>query len=286
MGRTKTCTAMIFTEQIRARIIRAYVILFYLLAAYKWVSGMWLYQHDPFIFKTRFDGTTWLFMQTRIHQYLLHQEGGFLLMDILFYSIPVIYYKVYRRAPGQIMLAGFIMLLVNWFYVQNFTLYPTNSIEGNVGWLLFPFLLMTKGLRSSYYVFHGLLYFFLYFFVSAGLWKMCEGGLFNIGEMSHLLLFQHEEQPVSSPDHWYTCFIYWLVKNPGISYILYLLATLMELAFITGFFTRKFDRWLIRIFLVFIVADIIIMKINYFEVLPFLLTLYYSKYELPANKTA
>ena len=60
----------------------------------------------------------------------------------------------------------------------------------------------------------------------------------------------------------------------------------MELSFITGYFTRRYDRWLIRIFLVFVAADIIIMKINYFEVLPFVITLYYSKYELPANKTA
>jgi len=257
-----------------------------MLAAYKWLTGMWLYQHDPFVFQTRFDGITWLFMQTRIHQYLLHQEGGFLVMDILFYSMPVIYSKVYKNAPKYISLAGFIMLVVNWFYVQIYTLYPTNSIEGHVGWLLFPFLLMMKDLRSFYYVFHGLRYFFLYFFASAGFWKIYEGGLFNIGQMSNLLLFQHKEQLVSSPDQWFTRFIYWLVRNPGISYMLFLLSTLMELSFITGYFTRRYDKWLIRIFLLFVVADIIIMKINYFEVLPFVITLYYAKYELPANKTA
>jgi hypothetical protein len=276
---------MNFTEQTRSRIIRAYVILFYVLAAYKWIMGMWLYQHDPFVFQTRFDGITWLFMQPRIHQYLLHQEGGFLVMDILFYSMPLIYSKVYKNAPKYMSLAGFIMLVVNWFYVQIYTLYPINSIEGHVGWLLFPFLFMMKDLRSFYYVFQGLRYFFLYFFASAGLWKIYEGGLFNIGQMSNLLLFQHKDQLVSSPDHWFTRFIYWLVKNPGVSYMLFLLSTIMELSFITGYFTRRYDRWLIRIFLVFVAADMIIMKINYFEVLPFLITLYYSKYELPANKT-
>ena len=178
---------MIFTEQIRARIIRAYVVLFYALAAYKWLTGMWLYQHDPFIFRTRFDGITWLFMQTRLHQILLHQQGGFLLMDILFYAMPLMYYKVYKNAPRYMMFAGFIMLLVNWFYVQLYTLYPTNSMEGHVGWLLFPFLLMMKDLRSFYFVFHGLRYFFLFFFVSAGLWKIYEGGVFNFSRM---------EQPV------------------------------------------------------------------------------------------
>jgi len=100
------------------------------------------------------------------------------------------------------------------------------------------------------------------------------------------LLYQHKEQLVSSPEHWYTDFIYWLVRNPVISYILFLLSTLMELGFLAGFFTKKFDRWLIRFFLLFIVADLLVMKINYFEVLPFLLILYYSRYEFPVNKTA
>jgi hypothetical protein len=250
------------------------------------MTGMWLYQHDPFVFQTRFDGITWLFMQTRIHQFLLDQEGGFLLMDIMFYSMPVLYYKVYKHIQKYLVLAGFIMLAVNWFYVQIYTLYPTNSIEGHVGWLLFPFLFMMKDVRSFYYVFHGIRYFFLYFFVSAAFWKIYEGGLFNLGQMSHLLLYQHKEQLVSSPDHWYTGMIYWLVNNPSLSYLLYLLSTLMELVFIIGFFTRRFDRGLIRLFLIFILADIIVMKINYFEVLPFLLALYYSRYELPDNKTA
>ncbi len=275
-----------FSEQTRAAIIRAYVIIFYALAAYKWSTGMWLYQHDPFVFQTRFDGITWLFMQTRLHQYLLDQEGGFLIMDIFFYAMPLIYYKVYRKASGYVHVAGFIMLVINWFYIQIYTLYPTNSIEGHVGWLLFPVLLMMKDLRSFYYVFHGLRYFFLFFFASAGFWKIYEGGLFNISQMSNLLLFQHKEQLVSSPEHWFTMFIYWMASHEVFSYILFLLTTLMELAFLVGFFTKRFDRWLIRIFLLFLLANIFIMKINYFEVLPFLITLYYAKYELPANKTA
>jgi len=277
---------MNFTEHTRAAIIRSYTILFYVLAIYKWFTGMWLYQHDPFVFQTRFDGITWLIMQTRIHQFLLHQQGGFMLMDIFFYSMPLIYLQVYKKSRNYIGLAGFIMLVVNWFYVQVYTLYPTNSIEGHIGWLLFPVLFMMRGLGSFYYVFHGLRFFFLYFFVSAGFWKIYEGGLFNIGQMSNLLLYQHKEQLVSSAGHWYTDFIYWMVRNPVISYMLFLLSTLMELAFLTGFFTKRYDRWLLRIFLLFIVADLIIMKINYFEVLPFLLTLYYSRYEFTVNKTA
>ena len=276
---------MMFTEQTRGKIIRAYVVLFYVLALFKWSTGMWLYQHDPFIFRTRFDGVTWLFMQTGLHQFLLQQKGGYMLMDIFFYSMPLLYYRVYRKIPRYMTAAGFVMLVVNWFYVQIYTLYPTNSLEGHVAWLLMPLLFMMKDLKSFYYVLQGLRYFFLYFFASAGLWKIYEGGLFNLSEMSNLLLFQHKEQLVSSPGHWFTEFIYWLVKHPAFSYALYVLATMAELVFIAGFFTKRWDRWLVTVFLAFVAADLLVMKINYFEVLPFLIPMYYAKYALPANKT-
>ena len=141
-----------FTEQTRGKMIRAYVVLFYVLALFKWSTGMWLYQHDPFIFRTRFDGVTWLFMQTGLHQFLLQQKGGYMLMDIFFYSMPLLYYRVYKKIPRYMTVAGLVMLVVIWFYVQIYTLYPTNSLEGHVAWLLMPVLFMMKDLKSFYYI--------------------------------------------------------------------------------------------------------------------------------------
>jgi hypothetical protein len=269
---------MKFTEDVRRQLIRSYLLIFYALAFWKWVDGGWLYQYEPFAFQTRIDGLTWLFMQTRLHQYFIEHPGGYLFLDLLFYAMPGLYYLVYVKSRRLIPIAGFLMLLVNWLYVQLYTLYPTNSIEGHIAWLLMPLLFMMGNLNSFWLVMRGLRYYFMFFFASAGIWKIYSGGVFFKDQMSNLLMYQHKNLLVSSPDHWSSRFLYTLIRNPSLSYLLYLFATLTELSFLVGFFTRKFDRVLILIFLVFLFFDQFIMKIGYFEVLPLLLPVYYSRY--------
>ena len=155
---------MMFTEKIRSHLIRSYLLIFYLLAIWKWLDRTWLYQYQPFVFRTRMDGFTWLFMQGRLHQYFIQHPFGFLLLDLLFYSIPGLYYYFYSKSIKFIPVAGFMMLLVNWIYVQLYTLYPTNSIEGSIAWLLMPMLFMMANLRSFWLFMRGLRYFFLFFF--------------------------------------------------------------------------------------------------------------------------
>jgi hypothetical protein len=68
-------------------------------------------------------------------------------------------------------------------------------------------------------------------------------------------------------------------------YALYLAATAIELLFAIGFFTKKYDKWLIAGFLAFLAFDYWVMRIPYFEVMPYLLCLYFSKYSIPEKST-
>jgi hypothetical protein len=131
---------------------------------------------------------------------------------------------------------------------------------------------------------HGLRYFFLFFFASAGIWKLVQHGAFNSEQMSGILLYQHKEFLTSSPEKWYSYFIYWLINNQGTSYFLYLAGTVIELLFIFGFFTKKFDKWLIGGFLLFLCFNAVIMRIHYWEMTPFLLTLLFSRFSLPDER--
>ncbi|HEX8462232.1 MAG TPA: hypothetical protein VF623_12415, partial [Segetibacter sp.] len=173
------------------------------------------------------------------------------------------------------------MLIINFTYIQCYTLYPTNSIEGYIAWLLFPVLFIVIRLSDFYYILHALRYFFLFFFASAGIWKFVQGGIFNVDQMSGILLYQHKEYLISSPDNWYSSFIYWLVKHSTISFLLYAGATVLELSFFIGFFTIKKDHLLAAAFILFLMLDVLFMRISYFEITPFLLTLLYSKYTPP-----
>jgi hypothetical protein len=264
-------------KDIRYKIILIYCIIFYVLMIYKWMNGLFLYQLQPSFFYTRQDLVTWLFMQTGLHQWLLNNYFGWILFDVLFYSMPLLYLVAYSSTRKFSSVIAVLMLIINWCYVQCYTLYPSNSTEGHVAWLLFPIAFIPQNKKTFTLFFEGLRYFFLYFFVSAAIWKFAQGGIFNGSEMSGILLFQHNELLTNSPGYWQSNLILYLIQHTQLSYLLYLSATLLELIFFTGFFTKKYDRVLIVLFIIFLLMDYFIMRIPYYEISPLALTLLFSK---------
>ncbi len=261
----------------RQNIIAGYCIIFYVLMVYKWFNGMFLYQMQPHFFYTRDDVFSWLLMATALPTWLLNNKNGWMLFDALFYTAPLLFYVVYKKLNGCTKLAAIALLLINWLYVQCYVLYPTTSIEGHIAWLLFPIVFIPKQEKTFGLLFSGLRYFFIFFFVSAGIWKLVQGGIYYPQEMSNILLLQHKELLIITPQHWYADFIMWLVAKPTVSYCLYVVAALLELSFVIGFFTKKYDRYFILVFVVFLLCDHFIMRIPYYEVLPLVLTLMFSK---------
>jgi hypothetical protein len=272
---------MQLTHQHRKNITAGYCIIFYILVLYKWHNGLLMYQVKPFLYSNKFDIFSWALMKTGIHQWLQNNPTGWIIFDVIFYSLPLILWLNFLRSIKASAIVAAIMLVVNMVYIQCFTLYPTNSIEGHIALLLFPFLFITINLKSFHYVLNALRYFTLFFFSSAGFWKIVEYGIFDLNQMSGILLYQHKEYLVSSPGYWYTEFVYWLINHPQISYLFYVTGTLLELSFAIGFFTKKYDKLLIAGFILFLLLDMLLMRINYWEVSPLLLTLFYSKYRLP-----
>lgn len=272
---------MPLTELQRRRVIQAFCLVFYLLMLLKLYNGLFLFQLKPFLFNNRFDLAAWLLMKTGMHKWLLNNWFGWIMFDAAFYALPVLYLFAYKKSMRLASAVAIAMLPVNWFYIQCYTLYPSVSIEGSIAWLLFPFLFIAADLKTFYFILQGLRFFFLYFFTSAVVWKLVQGGFFNMSQMSGILLFQHKEYLTSSPMTWYSIFIYWLIKHPFTSYCLYFIATVLEAVFVIGFFTRKYDSWLIAATVLFLFADYFFMRIPYWEVAPFIITLLFSKYSLP-----
>lgn len=247
------------------KVLKAYCIIFYVLMIYKWLNGFFLYQLQPSFFYTRQDLVTWIFMQTGLHQWLLNNPTSWLLFDIIFYSLPLLLLIANKTKKFETP-AAIIMLVVNWCYVQCYTLYPSNSIEGHLGWLLFPIVFLAKGEKTFSLLYEGARCFFLYFLVSAGVWKFAQSGIFHADEMSGILLYQHNQLLTNSPDYWQSRLIIYLIQHEFLSYTLYLWATILEIFFIVGFFTKKYDRLLLALFILFLIADYFVMRIPYFEI--------------------
>lgn len=284
-----------FTWRIQQKFIHCFLVTFYVLAIYKWLNGQFMYQLQPRFFELQFDPPVWLLMQSGVHKWLLNNQRGWILFDLVFYCMPFIWWLIWRNtirqqpaaalsSTGSGRFATFtalVWLFVNWIYIQCYILYSSNSIEGHVGWLLMPLLFAAGNVKMFYFMMHALRYYFLFFFVTAALWKFRQGGIFNLEQMSGILLLQHKEFLFNAPGNWYTHLIYWIVQHSFAGWLLYAMAVLLELSFAAGFFTRAYDRWLFTGFILFLVMDILVMRIPYFELLPLSLPLLFSKYQEP-----
>lgn len=271
-------------QSFKHSIIKYYCILFYALFIFKWSNHMLLYQQQPLFFNNTFDIFTWLFMQTGIHQWLLHTKY-FLLFDILYYTAPLLLLVSFYIKPKTTSFAAIYLLLINWIYLQCYFLYPISSHTIFVVWLLFPAIFIARKEETCKLLFSGIRYFFLYFFLSAGIWKIINGGIFNPVQLSAILLEQHKEMLTNSPGYWLANFYQWLISHQAFSYLIYIAVTAMEISFLIGFFTKRFDTILIIIYFIFLFADYFVMRIPYYETLPFLLTLRFHPVNISEQKT-
>lgn len=238
---------------------------------------MLLHQQQPIFIYNTFDVFSWLFMQTGIPKWLL-QTKQFLLFDVLFYTAPLSLLFTSYTKQKWVAFAAIYVLIVNWICLQCYFVFPISSYTIFVVWLIFPVIFIPRKEETFLLLFDGIRYFFLYFFSSAGIWKIVRGSVFNPVQLSAILLEQHKEMLTNSPYYWLTNLYLFLINHTTLSYLIYIGVTLMELSFLIGFFTKKFDRFLIFIYFIFLIADYLIMRIPYFETLPFLLPLcFHSK---------
>lgn len=267
--------AIVYKQQ--KQVVLLYLLITILLAGDRYMNGMLLTQVQPAFFVTPMNVTTWGIMYTGIHQLFIESKAACIVADILLVLLPLIYVLLFLAGKAKaVVICGWSILIFNWVYAQCYVIYPSNSIEGHIGWMLFPVVLVCRGLISFSFALHFIRYFFLFFFVSAAIWKIRNGGIFNIDEMSGILLYQHTPFLVTSPASFLTGMYYWLILHPVIGYSLYLAAAIIELFFIAGFFTLRIDRVLLVFFFVFLIADIMVMRIKYFEVLYLAIPFFFS----------
>jgi hypothetical protein len=236
-----------------------------------------LYQFKPVLFYNTPD-----FSQNILYLFNIPKQvvnNGFLqlsldvvfLLSNIFLLISVKYNFKYGTSIS--ILVAFINLGYS-LLCQTFT---SLSWQGFSCWFWMPFLFCSKTQQGFYFGLQSIRYLFLLFFFSAAIWKIRTGAIFNIEQMRGVLALQHSVYLTSSTSDFFSNFIIFLLQHKWLCYFLYLGATLIELMFVIGFFTRKFDKLLIVLFLLFVTFDFLLMQINYFSWIAYLPCLWYSK---------
>ncbi len=246
-----------------------------------WSGGSLLHQTAPLFAVHKLDLSLQILLLSGLGDFVILHPWLQALLDVTYMLLPLLLlWAVLKHSTYQYFFA-FLNVIYNIGYSLLLTGLSAMSTQWFVGFIFIPALFMVKGELSFYYALHCLRYLFIIIFFSAGLWKIRAGGLFNLEQMSAILLRQHGSLLVSAPQNWYASVILSLVRQPGIAYIFYALGALAELFFVVGLFTKRRDKWLLIILLLFIAFNMVIMKINYFPWVAFGFLFWYSKLNEP-----
>ena len=221
---------------------------------------MYLLPHQllsPTLVNPMADNTYWLFYYLGFPQFILSNQPIGLLFGLLLFTLPILGI-IY---PLSVTFARIFSILFLLFFLTS------NAFHGH-GWvaiLLGSLLFCVKKQRNFILVFNSIRYYVAFVFVSAALWKILRGGMFIDGAMIEILKLQHLNYLIEDPASIYSSFIVFLIGSPNSSQAIFFFATLIQLAFIVAFTTKKYDLFLFALFFLFFLGDWIIMGISFFE---------------------
>jgi hypothetical protein len=244
-----------------------YFIFFFGFVLFSYFNQRLFSQYLPTYFNFNRDLLELLVIATGVPKYLIANPYLFLYMDILLILIPfvLILYALITKSKSFILGLIFSTYLLFYLLLQN--IFLQIHLESYVAYAALSLLFMFKSEIKMDAIIKFTRFLFLYVFVSAALWKIFRGSIFYSDHMQNLLISQHAAY-LSNQCHSYLCDFYtFLIAHKNLAQCFYVLATLLELSFIIGFFTKKYDLYLLGLAILFFAADHIIMLIPYWQIL-------------------
>ena len=257
-----------------------YGVCFILSFSWYFYYDLLLCQVNPVFFINRLDITRNILFLTDLQNLLIQQLWLRQLFDVLYFVLPMLLCFAVISGKKGVQLLAVITSLFSMMYGVFLASFTYISLDMFVAWFFIPFIFYPNTEKGFYYVLHTVRLIFIILFFSAGLWKIRGGGIFNTEQMSGILVMQHKQYLAANAGDWFSRFNGFLIEHKVISYVIYLLGTVAELVFVVGFFTRRFDRILMVLFIMFFVSDYFLMRINYSSWMIFAGLLYFSKFKL------
>ncbi len=244
-----------------------------------WYSGMMLHHvaDSPFNYKGA-DPAYWLIYFLRIDRLILFNTNSALIFSGLL-IISFIAATVFVRNRAIAILAGVLLLLYQ--IVFNMKLgYHTHHLYG-LQFAMLPFYFR----KERFVTMCGFARFMVcltYFF--AGFFKLVGKGWSELSSFSNTLQNQHAAYFYFEPDSLRTLGAAGLSSNVIIAFMFFCIAMLMQLSFISGFFTRKFDKWLALFLIAFHVMDWYLMNLGVFMGMCIMAYLFFACPEADTDK--
>jgi len=262
------------TSLSQLKTIQSVKIIFYIFCVFviakAYFSNLLLHQLAlPSLILPYADNTFWFFHFLGIPQYLVGSFSVSLLFDItMFVSIlACLFLKKIKAFP----IIFFLLFLCYFITLNSFRNHHAHNL---IGVLLMSFSLCFQCSNLFAIGFFALRYYLLFIMSSAALWKLFRGSVFNLEHMSECLKLQHISYLVNNSNNLYADFIYFLINSQFISQTIFIAGFLIQLSFILGFFTEKYDKMLLVLFFTFFIGDYLLMDLAFVELYILSVTLF------------
>jgi hypothetical protein len=152
--------------------------------------------------------------------------------------------------------------------VLYFSAYNTSATQQEhtlIGAIAMAFLICFKDNLRFSTVFSAIRFYTCFLMTSAFFWKLSRGALWHEGQMTNILKIQQSAILTETDSDIYSSWIAYLVDHPMFANYLWFGAAAIELSFIIGFFSKRFDSLLFMLFWLFIFADFFVMGLHFWE---------------------
>lgn len=249
--------------------------------AYRWYGGKFLmFLTGAPLFNPELDNTFWLFLATGIPNYIINHPFWATIIDI---SLVILAFLGYVR-QDRVKITWLFLIL---FFIQSITLEAYGSSHSKtvicIFITLFPFCF-----RNDIWIrlWEFARYYVLYVMLHSTIAKIYYGGLFEPHEMTNILKHQHAELFALAPNGLHARWIQFWLNHPGFTDFLYFMIVLTQAIYTVGFFTKKFDKLLAVIMLIFSILTYVFMRIYNLDLWLLFFPLWFSSvYFNPINKT-
>jgi len=222
-----------------------------------------------------------LVFSTNIPQLITNNTVLAALADLLMFTFPLLFLLTNHTW----FIRSFTLLALVYFFA--FNMITGHHYHGWVGAILVTLPFWTKEEARFNLLWRGVRYYWLMIFASAALWKIARGSAFFEPQLSHILLSQQADLLIQHASNWRAEWVLYLIQHPSFSHKILLLNVALQLLFVVGFFTVKYDLLLGALTLLFVVSNYLLMGIFSAELLVlnlFLLfptTTHFSEEKLP-----
>jgi hypothetical protein len=223
---------------------------------------------QPVLIYPGIDNTYWLFHYLGIPHRVTHSVLWSAVLDIFLFLVPVTASLISRRQVYAVVFT--FLVLVYQVTLSTYSIHHYHSLVG-VLFLSVPFW-FKPGERFTF-TWEAVRYYFFFIFASASLWKICRGSAFDPHQLSNILMAQHAQYMYDYPDSIFTQMYAYLISHYQVSFAMMFTVVLVQLGFLGGFFTKKYDRIYFVLLIVFCLLNYIVMHVYSFDLLIFLLVL-------------